>query len=102
METVSREALCELGASELSTRLAARTVSSTQIVAAHLDAIARRNPALNCYTHVDASAAREAAAASDQRRARARALGPLDGIPVAVKDNIAVRAFPHTAGVEHR
>ncbi len=102
MEPVSREALCELGASELSTRLAARTVSSTEIVAAHLDAIARRNPALNCYTHVDASGAREAAAASDQRRERSRALGPLDGIPVAVKDNIAVRAFPHTAGVEYR
>lgn len=102
MKRIEDEALQALDANELSRRLASQELSSSEVTTAYLEAIERRNPVLNCYTHVDARGAREAAAASDQRRRQSRALGPLDGVPLAVKDNIGVRGLPHTAGVRHR
>ena len=46
--------------------------------------------------------ARRAAAASDERRARRTTLGPLDGIPFGLKDNIDLAGVPATAGMELR
>lgn len=47
---------------------------------------------------VDDAGAHEAAAASDQRRRDKKRLGPLDGIPILVKDIFAARKLPTTAG----
>ncbi|HXT06827.1 MAG TPA: amidase family protein [Roseiarcus sp.] len=38
------------------------------------------------------------ARASDARRARGKALGPLDGVPVVVKDAMDMAGFPTTGG----
>jgi aspartyl-tRNA(Asn)/glutamyl-tRNA(Gln) amidotransferase subunit A len=67
-----------------------------------LAALARDNPALGAWTFVDASGAREAARAADRRRAAGALLGPLDGLPTAIKANVAVRGWPHTAGLRFR
>jgi len=81
--------------------LAAGRVSSVELTRAQLDAIAAR-PALNAYLHVDAEGALRAAAASDARRAAGLVLGALDGLTLAVKDNIDVAGMPTTAGMATR
>lgn len=71
-------------------RLASRGVSSREVVESVLTAIERRNRELNAYVLVNAEAAMEEARAADERRARGE-ISPLLGVPIGVKDNIAVR-----------
>lgn len=81
--------------------LATGRISSVALTQAQLDAIAAR-PALNAYLHVDAAGALRAAAQSDARRAAGQLCGPLDGLTLAVKDNIDVAGMPTTAGMATR
>jgi len=59
--------------------------SALELTEAYLAAIEAAQPTLNAYSTVCAAAAREAAAATDARRAAGEALGPFAGIPVSVK-----------------
>src|SRR5262249_15625411 len=62
-----------------------------------LQQVDRLNPALHAVIGVSPQAAAEARAC-DEARARGAAPGPLAGIPILVKDNIAVAGMPATAG----
>ena len=82
---------------ELTALLDAKTVSSvelTQAVVARTRAVESKVHAFNSCDETDALAQ---AAASDARRAAGQARGPLDGIPVGLKDVIAVAGQPLTA-----
>ena len=82
---------------ELAALLDAKTVSSvelTQAVVARTRAVESKVHAFNSCDETDALAQ---AAASDARRAAGQARGPLDGIPVGLKDVIAVAGQPLTA-----
>ncbi len=81
--------------------LARGEVSSEALTGACLAAIARDH-ALNAWTHVDAAAALAAARASDARRAAGQALGRLDGVPLAIKDNFDVAGMPTSLGLSGR
>ena len=69
---------------------------------ARLALIAQRDPALRTFIRVDAADALASATAADQRRSNGTALSPLDGVMVAVKDNLAMAGVPWTSGVQGR
>lgn len=72
--------------------------SPVEALAAILARIARHDPALNAVIAQDASAARAAAAASESRWRAGTPAGPLDGVPLTVKDSIPVAGIPCTWG----
>lgn len=77
----------------------ARGALSSEAVVAHiLDRIAELEPQLHAYAVVRAEAAMAEARDADARRARGEALGPLHGVPVAVKDLCAMAGTATRAG----
>jgi aspartyl-tRNA(Asn)/glutamyl-tRNA(Gln) amidotransferase subunit A len=87
--------VCFLPASELHTVYRQGAVSPVEVVDALLDRIARVDPQLRAYIAVTADLARDAAREAE-RRLSAGDDGPMLGVPVAVKDNIAVAGVPTT------
>ncbi len=83
-------------AADLCALLEAGEVRSVEITQACLDRIEAVDAGVRAFLHCDAEDALAQAAASDQRRAKGEARGPLDGIPVALKDIVAVRGQPLT------
>lgn len=65
---------------------------------AEADRLARRKPSVGPLLGVDEAGARRSAAESEQRRAHGETLGPLDGVVVAVKEEIDVRGLPTRFG----
>ena len=63
-----------------------------------LDRIDRANQALHAYVSVDADSTLRAEAADARRRAGYGLLGPLDGVPVAIKDLCDIEGQIATAG----
>ncbi|MEP6939496.1 MAG: amidase [Rudaea sp.] len=77
--------------------LAAGRISAVELAQTFLDAIATENARFNAYVRIDPDAL-VAARASDLRRMAGK-IGRLDGIPVAIKDNIDVAGMPTSAGL---
>ena len=73
-------------ATELARLIAAREVSSAEVVDAHIDRIEAVNPRLNAVVIPLFDEARDAAKVADQVVARGDALGPLHGVPVTIKE----------------
>ena len=91
-------ALHSLGTAELAQEIAAGRVRAADACEHYLERIGRINGEANAYTVVLAERARVAAARADARQARGEPLGPLHGVPFAVKDLFAVQGIPTTAG----
>ncbi|OGL66422.1 aspartyl/glutamyl-tRNA amidotransferase subunit A [Candidatus Uhrbacteria bacterium RIFCSPHIGHO2_01_FULL_63_20] len=82
---------------EAAARMAAGERSSEELVRTSLGRIAAVNEKVNAVLEVDSHAI-DAARDIDRRRKEGEELGPLAGIPVAVKDNILVRGWRASAG----
>ncbi|MBV6287504.1 amidase [Pseudomonas aegrilactucae] len=85
----------------LAERLRAGSVTCVALTEAALDSIERLNPALNAFVHVDAPVALAQARKADALFAQGLDLGPLHGIPVAIKDNIDTFDHVTTYGSAH-
>lgn len=72
--------------------------TSEVLTQAYLTQVKGMNGALNAYLTVSEEEALLAARASDERRVRGEAYGPLDGVPIALKDNILMQGIRATAG----
>jgi aspartyl-tRNA(Asn)/glutamyl-tRNA(Gln) amidotransferase subunit A len=76
-----------------------RDITPVEGVDIYLARIARLNSGLNIVVGLDEHGARMAAALSGERWAKGKPLGLLDGAPLLVKVNIAVRGLPWTAAL---
>jgi len=82
----------------IAAQLRARQISPTELTEQALTRIAERDPELNAFQLVLAEPARAAARRAEQELAAGVDRGPLHGVPVAVKDLLALRGTPTTAG----
>ncbi|MBV8753298.1 MAG: AtzE family amidohydrolase [Hyphomicrobiales bacterium] len=100
MADVASDARVDLAwasAGEIAAAVAAGRASATEVIEAALARIAARK-ALNAFTAVVAERAGAKARALDEARAKCRPLGPLAGVPFAVKNLFDVAGLPTLAG----
>jgi amidase len=96
---VSETELCFTGAIELRNRIGSRDLSSREVMTAFLAQIERVNPTINAIvSKLDDEQALTLADEADARLAKGEAVGPLHGLPHAVKDLIDAVGFPTTKG----
>ncbi len=90
--------LTQLTAAEMAALVASGEVSAVELADAHLDRIALTDSRVRAFLHVAAEPARAAARAVDERRAAGEPLGPLAGVPLALKDVFTTTDMPTTCG----
>jgi Asp-tRNA(Asn)/Glu-tRNA(Gln) amidotransferase A subunit family amidase len=82
----------------IASQLRARRISPVELIEQALTRIAERDPELNAFQFILDQQARVAAHRAEQELAAGVYRGPLHGVPVAVKDLLAIRGTPTTAG----
>jgi Asp-tRNA(Asn)/Glu-tRNA(Gln) amidotransferase A subunit family amidase len=88
--------LCEMARS-----VADGSISSVDLIDAHIARIEQVNPNLNSFVHTDFDRARAEAKAADtavRARAKSRSVGALHGVPISMKSSIDVAGFPSECG----
>lgn len=87
-----------MSATAIAQAVAGRKLSARDATEAALTRIAARNGVLNAFTDVTAERARHKADAIDVAIAAGRSVGPLAGVPFAVKNLFDVQGLPTRAG----
>jgi len=87
-----------LGAARLAALVRSRQASPVELVRAYLDRIEQLDGRLRAYITVTRQGALDAARRAEETAGRSGALGPLHGVPFAVKDQFATRGVRTTAG----
>jgi aspartyl-tRNA(Asn)/glutamyl-tRNA(Gln) amidotransferase subunit A len=85
-------------AAQMAAALAEGSTTSVELTQAHLDQIAAVDENVKAFLHVDAQGALAQAKSVDAQRKSGEKLSPLAGIPLALKDVLAQRGVPTTAG----
>ena len=91
--------LWQWSATDLAAAIRAGEISSRELIDDVLDRIDEVNPALNALVAVDHDGARSAADEADRLIGSGAEVGPLHGVPVSIKANLAVEGQPTTSGV---
>lgn len=91
--------LCFKSARELAEMIRAKKISAREVMQAHLAQIARVNPKVNAIVgKLDDDKCLALADEADRKLARSEKVGPLHGLPVAIKDLDAAAGLPFTSG----
>nr|WP_170970656.1 Asp-tRNA(Asn)/Glu-tRNA(Gln) amidotransferase subunit GatA [Streptomyces zhaozhouensis] len=90
--------LTRLTAAELAAAVADGTASSVEVTEAHLARVEEVDEKVHAFLHVDREGALAQARAVDERRAAGERLGPLAGVPLALKDIFTTEGVPTTVG----
>jgi aspartyl-tRNA(Asn)/glutamyl-tRNA(Gln) amidotransferase subunit A len=96
------DANVDAGVAALRERYASGACNAVDATRGYLERIARHNPGLNAFVDLDPEVALPAAEASAARWARGAPLSSIDGVPIGIKANIAVRGLPWTGGLAAR
>jgi fatty acid amide hydrolase len=86
-------------ATSIASLLQRREATAVQVLQAHLDRIAAVDSRVRAFTEVLAQSALLEAQASDARRAKGEARGPLDGVPVSIKECFDFEGRATTLGI---
>ncbi|MDA1212456.1 MAG: Asp-tRNA(Asn)/Glu-tRNA(Gln) amidotransferase subunit GatA [Planctomycetota bacterium] len=87
-----------LSAVDLLETMRSGDISAVDVTTAHLDVIAKREPEVHAFLHIDSDGALAQAEVVDRKRKAGGTLGSLAGIPVAIKDVICTVGQPTTCG----
>jgi len=90
--------LADLTAAEASVRMKAGELTALAYADAFIARVAERETDVQAWVHLDPEYVRAAARAADERRREGRVSGPLNGIPVGIKDVIATADMPTQNG----
>lgn len=90
--------LTRLTAERTAALVASGEASAVEVAQAHLDRISAVDERVHAFLHVDREGALAAAAAVDSKRAAGERLGPLAGVPLALKDVMTMAGIPTTCG----
>lgn len=91
--------ICFAPATETAARVRRREVSAREVMAAHLAQIGRVNPTINAIVNrLPDEAALALAEGADRALAAGEPVGPLHGLPIAIKDLDDAVGFPTTMG----
>jgi|UniRef100_UPI00404B83D8 aspartyl-tRNA(Asn)/glutamyl-tRNA(Gln) amidotransferase subunit A len=85
-------------AAQMAGALAKGETTSVELTQAHLDRITAVDGQVKAFLHVDTEGALAQAKDVDARRAKGEKLSPIAGIPLALKDVLAQKGVPTTAG----
>nr|WP_237508955.1 Asp-tRNA(Asn)/Glu-tRNA(Gln) amidotransferase subunit GatA [Streptomyces sp. SID8382] len=90
--------MTRLTAAEIAARIASGEVTAVEVTEAHLARIEAVDEKVHAFLHVDREGALAQARAVDEKRERGAELGPLAGVPLALKDIFTTEGIPTTVG----
>ncbi|MBB3173924.1 aspartyl-tRNA(Asn)/glutamyl-tRNA(Gln) amidotransferase subunit A [Endobacter medicaginis] len=90
--------LCFASARALAGSIASGALRATELMEATLRQAERVEPQINALAHRAFDAARRSAEDADGASAAGAPVGPLHGLPITVKDGIAISGLPNTSG----
>ena len=76
---------------DIAKQVASGSLSATTVLEEHLSRITEREGEVHAFNLVTAESARATAQAIDESVAKGRPVGPLAGVPIALKDNMCTR-----------
>ena len=95
---MTAQAIADLTATVAAQLIAAGELTSQELVAACLEQIAAQDETVGAFQYIDPQHALAQARRADERRREGRGIGPLHGVPIAIKDIIDTADMPTEHG----